>query len=87
MKSKGFRKIGKYDYGTTYEKAVYESSQNTCNVIFTAHPYVYPANGIQFEKVSDGHKVLEKQYLFEDGDLAFLIDALARDLKSGEISI
>ena len=46
MKSKGFRKIGKYDYGTTYEKAVYESSQNTCNVIFTAHPYVYPANGI-----------------------------------------
>jgi len=87
MRSKGFRKIGKYDYGATFDRALYKSSEKECQVIFSVHPYDYPFHGIRFEKISDGHKVFEKQYLFEDGDLDCLINALARDLKSGEIKI
>ena len=87
MKSKGFRKVGKYDYGATFDKALYKSSENKCQVVFSTHPYDYPFLGIRFEKISQGRKVFEKQYLFEDGGLAYQMDALAKDLRSGEIEV
>jgi hypothetical protein len=87
MKAKGFRKIGKYDYGATFDKALYKSSEKECQVLFSVHPYDYPFHGIRFEELLNGKKVLEKQYLFEDGDLELLINTLARDLKAGDIVI
>ncbi len=87
MKARGFRKIGKYDYGATFDKAFYKSPEKECQVIYSVHPYDYPLHGIRFEEISNGEKIFEKQYLFEDGDLDFLINNLARDLETGNISI
>ena len=87
MKAKGFRKIGKYDYGATFDKAVYKSLAKEYQVIFSVHPYDYPLHGIRFEQLSNGKKVLEKQYLFEDGDLESLINTLASDLETGDIAV
>ena len=87
MKARGFCKIGKYGYGSTFDKAVYKSSNKECWVIFSVHPYDYPLHGIRFEQLSNGKKVVEKQYLFEDGDLEFLINTLASDLEAGELAV
>ena len=87
MKTKGFRKIGKYNYGATFDRAVYKSSEKECRVIYSVHPYDYPIHGIRFEEISNGIKTFEKQYLFEDGDLDFLMRTLAKDLEAGAISI
>ena len=87
MKSKGFRKVGKYDYGATFDKAMYKSSESECQEVFSTHPYDYPFHEFRFEKISQGRKVFEKQYSFEGGDLAYQIDALAKDLITGEIEI
>ena len=87
MKAKGFRKIGKYDYGATFDKALYKSPEKECQVIFSVHPYDYPLHGIRFEEISNGKTIFEKQYLFEDGDMDLLIHNLARDLEAGNIDI
>lgn len=83
MKAKGFRKVGKYDYGATFDKAVYRSSSKECQVIFSVHPYDYPLLGIRYEEMLEGKKNFEKQYLLKDGDLKFLIQSLANDLETG----
>ena len=87
MKAKGFRKIGKYDYGATFDRAIYKSSEKDCRIIYSVHPYDYPLHGIRFEEMSNGKIIFEKQYLFEDGDLELLINTLASDLEMGSISI
>lgn len=86
MKSKGYKKIGKYDYGSTFDQAVYETSNRSLKVIFSVHPYDYPYHGITVEACSDGKVVLEKHYSLDAGNLEYLIELLAKDIKEGEIS-
>ena len=75
MKTLGFRKIGKYEYGATNDKAVYQRLKTECHVTFYIHPSDYPLCGLHFEK----------QYLLEDCDLESLFNTLASDLEEGEI--
>ncbi len=85
MKTLGFRKIGKYEYGATFDKAVYQRLETECHVTFSIHPSDYPLCGLHFEKRSPGKLTFEKQYLLEDCDLESLFNTLASDLEEGEI--
>ncbi|MGH1365614.1 MAG: hypothetical protein ACRBF0_18775 [Calditrichia bacterium] len=87
MKAKGFRKIGKYHYGATFDKAFYKSPEKECQIIYSVHPSDYPILGIRFEEISNGKVVFKKQYLLEGRDLGGLVKTLAGDLEAGNITI
>lgn len=65
MKSKGFKKVGKYEYGATFDKAVYRSREKELQVIYTVHPYDYPYHGINIEERVGGEVIQKKNCSFE----------------------
>ena len=85
MKSKGFKKVGKYDYGTTFDKAIYKCQEKELQVIFTVHPYDYPYHGINIEERVGGEVIQKKYYSFETGNLTELLKSLAKDITEGAI--
>ena len=87
MKSKGFRKVGKYEYGTTFDRAVYKRQEQELQVIYTVHPYDYPNHGINTEIRIDGEVKQSRYYSFETGNLNSLVRQLAQDIVDGVICI
>ena len=85
MKSKGYKKIGKYDYGATFDKAVYKTQNKELQVIYSTHPYDYPQHGISVEVSSGGKVEFTKHYSFESGNLESLFELLAKDIREGTI--
>ncbi len=85
MKSKGFRKVGRYDYGSTFDKAIYQRDDLEVNIIFSIHPYDYPFHGIEIKVISNGNLIDQKHYSFDNGNMKSLIDELSKDLKEETI--
>jgi hypothetical protein len=77
--------VGKYDYGSTFDKAVYKGQDKEFQVIFTVHPYDYPYHGINIEERMGGEVIQKKYYSFELGDLKILLTQLAKDINDGAI--
>lgn len=87
MKSKGFRKVGRYDYGSTFDKAVYQREDLEVNVIFSSHPYDYPYHGIEIKVISNGNIIDQKHYSFKNANMKSLVDELAKDISEEKIKI
>ena len=85
MKAKGYRKVGRYCYGGTFDKAVYKRQERMLQVIFTVHPYDYPYHGIHVEEHIGDELVKKKHYSFENGGLREQLNMLAKDINKGTI--
>jgi len=85
MKSKGYKKIGKYDYGATFDQAVYKTQEKELKIIYTTHPYDYPYHGINVEMHVGKKEEFNKHYSFESGTLEHLLELLAKDINEGAI--
>jgi hypothetical protein len=85
MKAKGFKKVGKYDYGATFDKAVYKDHERELRVIYSIHPSDYPYHGINIEARVAGEIIQKKDYSFESGDLIVLLTKLAKEITEGAI--
>ena len=85
MKSKGYKKIGKYDYGATFDTAVYKTENKELKITYTVHPYDYPYHGINVEMFSDRKEIFKKHYSLESGNLKYLLELLAKDINEGTI--
>ena len=87
MKTKGFRKMGRYDYGATFDKAIYKSDEVEVNIIYSIHPYDYPYHGIKIKVINKEKIIEEKLYSFSEGGIEFSLNSLAEDLKQEKIKI
>ncbi len=85
MKSKGFQKIGRYEYGSTFDKAVYHRDNLEVYLFFSIHPYDYPYHGVEIKINSDGNQIQQKHYLIENSGLKSIFKKLADDLTNERI--
>ncbi len=85
MKAKGFKKFGKYEYGATFDKALYRSGDRELEIIYTVHPCDYPYHGISAEEKINGRVVDKNFYSLESGTLAMILEVLAQEIMEGKV--
>lgn len=85
LKSKGYKKIGPYSYGATFDKAVYKKQNLELNIIYSVHPYDYPELGVRLIVLSKEAEIFSKLYPVQEGGLPVIIESLAKDLRDDKI--
>jgi hypothetical protein len=83
FKSKGYRKIGPYCYGGTFDEAVYKKNDITVKIYYSTHPYDYPETGVRIIIFSSEKEIHNKLYPFTEYDLPKIMDLMANDLING----
>lgn len=84
LKSKGYRKIGPYEYGATFDHAVYKKQTKEISIVFSVHHYDYPDIGVTLRILYNEKQVFEKLYPVQEGGLSVIMDLVAKDLNSEE---